>query len=162
MFRTKPKLTGVTRIEVLERALNILSLRDHSIFELRNKLSDRFGNAELIEEVIQECTQLKYLNDDRFCELAIEQFLRKGKSKFGIQQELKKRGVPQQIILDHLSLLQVDDLEVALRLAEKKMKQLQRLPITKQKSRLGYFLQSRGFGADVVYKVYDRLHLEND
>ena len=79
---------------VYTAALNILALREHSEKELREKLVRKFGSAgETTDRVIARLSELGYLSDVRYAEMAVRHFSGKGYGPHRIRAELLKKGV---------------------------------------------------------------------
>jgi regulatory protein len=79
-----------------ECALRLLDRRAHSEHELRTKLRQRQFPAVLIEELLRDFRRLKLVDDLAFARLLIEQ-KRHGAGRMKLIQELRKRGVPQEL-----------------------------------------------------------------
>ncbi len=152
----KPSIP-VSFTDIFNRALKILSLRDHSIYELRSKLLKRFEDSEQVEQVLKKLLELHYLDDERFAELLVRSLRKKGKSRFFMRQELQKRGVEARFISTSLS--EVDEFADAFKIASKKEKSLTRHPKEKQRQKLAAFLGNRGFSFDIVNKVLRELEI---
>jgi regulatory protein len=157
MFQRNQKISGVGFKEVWDRAMKILEFRDHSIAELAFKLDQRFEQKELVEQVIKECIKHKYLDDDRFTEHYVEWLSKKGKSLFAIKQELKKKGIADNIIALHLN--SMNDTDTAILIAEQKMKHLLLYTSEEQKKKLGMFLSNKGFSYDTIQKIFRHFNL---
>ena len=142
--------------DIFEKALKFLSMRDHSIFELRNKLKQRYEDEEVIEEVLEKCLESKYLDDKRFATVFIRN--QRKKSTFLIAQGLRRKGVAQGIIDEILEDAEIDDHQTAVNLAKKKKQTVQHLPLKKQKSKITLFLKNKGFGFNVITKTMHELY----
>lgn len=90
------------------RALRLLSIRDHSSYELRQKLLRDFPE-DAAAYAVEEMTEFGYLDDLRFAKHFAE-LLQKNKkmSLRGIEQELRRRGVDSGTIRDALSEMEED------------------------------------------------------
>lgn len=141
--------------DIFDRALKILSLRDHSVFELRQKLRDRFEDKEVIDQVLEKLLDLKYLDDTRFARIYSKSLQKKGKSSYMVKQSLRKKGIADTAAAPFVN--QAGDLDIALATAEKKLKVLARFDSEQQRQKLGNFLRNRGFGFDIIQKVLRNL-----
>ncbi|MEI6414194.1 MAG: regulatory protein RecX [Pseudomonadota bacterium] len=75
-------------------ALRILTLRDHSVLELRRKLESRFpGEGEGVAGVIERLIAQGTLDDHRCAILLAEQLERRGQGPLRITQALRQRGL---------------------------------------------------------------------
>lgn len=85
-----------------ERALDLLSRRDHSRVELRQKLIQKGARIDEIEPVLNELEDRNYLDDRRFAENFVSYRAGKAWGKRRYSQELAKRGVDSAIVREVL------------------------------------------------------------
>ena len=79
-------------------AVRLLARREHSAYEIRNKLHKRdFDEAE-IEQAIIELQQGGWLSDERYAEAYIRMRQLKGFGPVRISIELNERGVKESIV----------------------------------------------------------------
>ena len=133
-------------------AVRLLSRREHSAFEIRNKLSQRdFENKE-IEQAIVELQQGGWLSDERFAEAYVRMRQKKGFGPVRISIELNERGVKENIIDAYLPA--DDDIWLQI-LNQQYLKKYKNKPIEdyNDKAKRIRFLQYRGFTLDVIYQV---------
>ena len=93
---------------LLDRAVRILAVRDHSEQELRRKLSapvmskngpeEIDATAEDYDRVIAWCYEHRYLDDERFASRFLASRGRKGYGPARIRQELNQKGVARETI----------------------------------------------------------------
>ena len=93
---------------LLDRAVRILAMRDHSEQELRRKLAapvmgkngpeDIDATPEDYDKVIAWCIESRYLDDDRFVQQFIASRSRKGYGPARVRQELNQKGVARESI----------------------------------------------------------------
>lgn len=75
--------------------LRLLTRRDYSQLEIRNKLRIRYSK-EAIEDALRRAEQYGYLKDPAtLAQNLVESLHRKGKSAIYIRHQLQKRGLPQ-------------------------------------------------------------------
>ena len=139
---------------IKQRALRYLGRRHHSVSELRIKLRQKSYDAGLINSVIEELKEKKFLDDKNFAVLFTEENLsvkKWGKNK--LRSELLKRGITREIIDEVLAahLGSDEQTENAEDLARKKYKSLASRKYDKDKLRVKLltFLSSRGYDYDV-------------
>jgi len=111
-----------------------------------------------VDEVIEECLKHNFVNDERFAEFKINDYLRLGKPKRYIEQKLKQKGIDDKIISRIFAENEYSEYDIALNFAKKK--------------KLGYFCENEekrianrqkdlatmvraGFDYDVAKKVID-------
>ena len=86
----------IAKRRCFNRALNILSRRDHSEKELLLKLS-RADGEQAASTAVERVKLLGYINDERYAEsFASELARRKGMSARGIKAELIRRGIDRE------------------------------------------------------------------
>ncbi|QLZ58711.1 recombination regulator RecX [Citrobacter freundii] len=93
---------------LLDRAVRILAMRDHSEQELRRKLAapvmGKSGPEEIdatpenYDKVIAWCIESRYLDDERFVQQFIASRSRKGYGPARVRQELGQKGISREAI----------------------------------------------------------------
>ncbi len=144
-------MTTDERVDVeLDRAIRILTPREHSVQELRWKLGKRHVNSETIEAVIRRLLELNYLSDERFTKTYVEERINKGDGPIKIRANLQRRGIDRHLI--NVSVSSDDEFWLA-RAQEALVKRFDApnapLSLDEWKSR-NNFLTSRGFTTSVV------------
>jgi len=145
-----------SRQQAMHTAVRILTHRDHSEYELKQKLQQRGFENRVIDAVIAECKRLDYINDRRTAGLYILQLKRKCFGKRYIRMALKKKHLGrvaiEQILPENYP--DADERGNAGKLLEKKKDAFEREPDPKRRSDKIYrFLYSRGFGKDVIVEL---------
>ena len=104
-----------------ERAVNYLSRCMKTCKQLREYLTGKGYTQEVVLNVVDRLKELKYLDDETYARLYVEQnSVNKGERR--LKQELQQKGVPQRII-DKYCVVQAEVSEDnAERLAEKSSK----------------------------------------
>jgi len=72
------------------------------------------------DEVVKECLEQNFVNDERFADFKINDYLRAGKSKRYIEQKLKQKGIDDAIISHFFENSSYSELNTALQFAKKK------------------------------------------
>src|SRR3989338_316517 len=155
--RKKPELSLRTR------ALQYLARREFSRAELRGKLlphtctdgdfslsQPENPRPEELDALLDDLTARGWLSDAR----AVTQLLHTRRSRFGTQRiayELRQKGIAEELIGDVLPGLKESELEAARGVWQRKFGVLPH--DAKEKARQVRFLQSRGFGFDVIFEV---------
>nr|BBH89744.1 regulatory protein RecX [Thermosporothrix sp. COM3] len=141
--------------QMLDRAMNYLSLRPRSTREVKNYLRRKNAPPEMIEGIVQRLHDFNLLNDQQFASFWVENrehFSPRG--SYALKNELQQKGVQREII-DTLVDGEQDE-ERALRAAEKKALSLLRQPgidYPTFQRRLGSFLQRRGFNYEITMRT---------
>ncbi len=146
-------------------AYRYLGNRNHSSFEIKQKLQKKGYSNQIIADVISSLKQKGYLNDLEFTHSFIQNRLeRKHEGLIKIKTELFKRGVSSEIITSAIENYSGDTIHYdnAKILLEKKYRSLKNknLEYIKLKSRLYSYLRSKGFTNDVIIKSIDNLNLD--
>jgi len=84
--------------EVHNKALDLLSRREHSRKELYIKLTKRFDCKDKINLTLDQLEENNLLSDSRFAEEYVHSRRRKGFGPVKISMELEKRGVKNSLI----------------------------------------------------------------
>jgi regulatory protein len=145
-----------SRQQAMNTALRILANRDHSKYELKQKLQQRgFGN-KVINTVIVECERFNYINDIRTADIYISQLKRKCFGKRYIRMALGKKRLGgnaiENILQENYS--EDDELENAGKLLGKKKEAFEREADQKKRREKMYrFLYARGFNPAVIREL---------
>jgi len=148
---------------IKRKSYDFLGKRIHSAYELRTKLLRKKYDSGLINDTIDDLRKGKYLDDTKFAEVFIEEKLRlKSWGKTKLKSELVKRGISADIISAVLLEKfpnEVDEFELAFRLAEKKYNSLKSRNLEKVKlvKKIYSFLLSKGYNFDVSKRVVDKI-----
>ncbi len=145
-----------------DKALLLLSRREHSQVELVRKLRKRQGefSAVTITKVIQELSQQGLVDDLKFAKTYVRYRLgNKSIGLFKLRNELKIRGVKDAVILEALEPYQDEEAqeEKAVEAASKKLNKLMAKPGPKVRQKLFAFLVQQGFDYEVAQKVVRKL-----
>lgn len=90
------------------KAVELLSRRDHATGELKEKLRQK-GYVQGAEQALEKLCEYGYLDDRRFAESYAEELVRlKHFGKRRIEQELYKKGVARDIIKETLERIETD------------------------------------------------------
>jgi regulatory protein len=135
-------------------AVKLLSRREHSAFEIRQKLAQRDFDESVIEQVIAELQQGGWLSDERFAEAYVRMRQNKGYGPLRISMELKERGVSERLVEENL---QTDNALWLQNLTQQYLKKYSNKPIVdyNDKAKRIRFLQYRGFPLDMIYQVVE-------
>ena len=151
-MRKKPEISLRTR------ALQYLARREYSRAELRAKLlphvpaDEEFDSASApdLDVLLDDLTRRGWLSDER----AVTQLVHAKRGRYGTQRithELRQRGIDETLIAGALPELRESELATAREVWRKKFG----MPPqdAKEKARQMRFMQSRGFGFDVIAQV---------
>ena len=144
------------RQHAMNAALRLLTRRDHTGFEIQQKLRQRGFAPETVRAVIAECERLNYIDDERTARIYIDQLLRRGFGFRRIAVELKKKGLQGGRFEDILEKqrAEIDEREIALRVVQKKMNSLEKeADCKKRRDKLYRFLDYRGFNRSIISEL---------
>ena len=137
---------------IYNKALDIISRREHSQKELSDKLIKKFNIPELVDSVIHGLREKNLLNDYRYSESYVVARKRKGFGPKKIGYELISRGVNENTVSE------VIDAEggwndAALKAFNKKFKAGIGKDF-KEQNKQKIFLQNRGFSFEEIDSVF--------
>ena len=143
----------------------MLARRDHGSAELGQKLAQRGYSADHIKLVIEKCTRLHYLNDERFAAGMIRELQRRAYGCLRIEQMLIAKGLPRPVVDSALNTCcqETTQLEICRRAMLKKLKGMRAAGSeTNASGKLYRFLFSRGFPAATIMQVMDEMRNHED
>jgi len=133
-------------------AVKLLSRREHSAHEIREKLRQREFDSAEIEQTIEELKAGGWLSDERFAEAYIRMRQLKGFGPVRIAMELKERGVDELIVEAQLDTNDASWMQVLEQQYQKKYRNTA-IDDYNEKAKRIRFLQYRGFTLDAIYQV---------
>ncbi len=155
-----------------EYVVFLLSLKLRTIGEILKKMADRGYNQQVIDKVIERLKDQKYLDDERYAEIYVENLkIYKTFGFYGIKKKLMERKLPAVIIDRILSEnLSVEEEEKIARRFLKKEGFAVKSPVdaeeaiglhyrtfddeaSKSKQKLANRLRSRGFRGEVISRL---------
>lgn len=72
------------------------------------------------DEIVKECAEHNFVNDERFAEFKINSYLRAGKPRRYIETKLKQKGICSAVVDSFFDASNYSELETALNFAQKK------------------------------------------
>ncbi len=144
------------------QSLRFLEFKQRTRHELRQKLKQKEFAAPIIEEVLDRLEQEKLVDDDLFAKEWTRQRMEgQRKGKLWIRQELRQKGITNELIAEVLDDVSADaEFDTALTAGRKKWKQV-RGDVQEKKRKTFPYLMRRGFSMDLVRRVMNRL-MEED
>ena len=146
--------------KALNTALRILTRRDHSKHELKQKLKVRGYAGKVIDEVITECERFECISDERTAQVFIRQLHRKGYGRRRIRFELSLKGLRGKHILAVLSqsISDADECQCAEKIFQKHTRRFDReKDVLKRRDKIYRFLYGRGFSKAVISEVISKI-----
>ena len=161
MTDTSPRRSAYSR--VLDRAMRILGMRDHSEQEFRRKLTAPVmtktrpepvdATEDDINNVVNWCYENRYLDDARFARQFIASRSRKGYGPARIRQELTQKGIDRETAEEAMRESDIDWIEIAREQAQRKYGDP--LPaVFAEKVKVQRFLLYRGFLMEDIKELW--------
>ena len=139
-------------------AIELLSRREHSSFELKRKLVSRSFDLLEIKEVLAELRDEGLQSDVRFSEAYVYSRAQKGYGPLRIQADLKQRGIDDLLLKEFLDF---QSSEWNKRAIDAQKKRFGSIPPENYKdyAKQVRFLQYRGFTADQIKIALGEINL---
>ncbi|MWN04978.1 regulatory protein RecX [Gilliamella sp. Pas-s95] len=157
---------------ILNKAVQLLAQRDHSSYELSQKITFFFAKKQRctdeeyhdllaklkteIRDVIEHCINQNWINDEQYIEKYIVMRANKGYGKYKIAMELKQRGLSVDLTQQLLQMANIDWTNLAYEQLLKKLKQIDSKNNNKKQKGI-QFLMTRGYTQDDIKTVYNLL-----
>jgi regulatory protein len=139
--------------QLREQAFRLLARRAHSRRELRDKLRLRSHDPDLIDQLIEDFSERKYLDDSRFACSFIEEELRMRLSGPAlIRDKLRQKGIVPEKINQFLTELYPPELQ-AKNCRSLTLKKIKPWPVPvdrKRLTQLSGYLHNKGFSWDII------------
>ncbi len=155
-----------------EYAVFLLSLKLRTIGEMLKKMQDRGYSQAVIEKTVDELKSHKYLDDDRYAEIYLENLKTyRNFGFYGIKKKLMEKKLPMQLVekLMAENLPLSDEIKIAQRLLKREgfevAKKLEDgadevhyqtysdAEANKEKNKLSNRLRARGFRSEVIARL---------
>lgn len=140
----------------MNTAVRLLARREHTSFEILQKLGQRGYSRDIIERVLANCRRLDYIDDERTARIYIGQLARRGFGFRRIRLELKKKGLDGELfdIILNERRAEIDEHEIARKVMQKTMKRFESVQDQrKRRDKIYRFLYSRGFEESVIAAI---------
>jgi regulatory protein len=145
--------------KAVERAVRFLSYRPRSVAEVRRNLTEKQVPAAVIDAAVERLHGLGYLDDRAFAAYWVEnRNAFKPLSQRALRYELRQKGVTRADI--DAALAHLDEGEIALQAARTQIHRQRGTTQQQFRSKVGAFLQRRGFGYGVIENVMETLIAE--
>lgn len=138
--------------DIYASAIRYLTRREHSAFELRQKLLKIGFLEEETEATLAKLIELGLQSDARFTESFIRYRQGQGRGPVRIKQELLERGIHEELIRSQLDEQDENWFDIAKHAFEKKFKG-KSFQDFKEKAKAMRFLQYAGFTYDQIRKI---------
>jgi regulatory protein len=130
--------------EIRQKAIHLLSLREHSRKELQRKLLRRDYALSDVLQVLDEFAEKQLQSDERFAETYVRARRLQGYGPERIRMELQQRGVAEELICASIDGQDESWHEAAIRVYQKKFGK-DELKNFQEKVKRQQFMRYRGF-----------------
>lgn len=151
-------VTAINYKKAVNKCYDLLSRRDHSVKELRNKLLRTVDEASA-DKAIDKMMELGYLDDERYADILLNHLVNeKRMSKSFIKQEMYKRGLSADIIARTLDDAEIDNSSSCAELILTKYKN--KLNVEGGKEKVIASLMRKGFSYYDIKSAFDMIENE--
>ena len=141
-------------------ALRLLTIRPRTVAEMRERLEPRFG-ADTVEQTLARLLSEGLLNDAEFAQQwRSSRERRKPRSRRMIEQELRSKGIADDVVSDALE--DYDSYDAAYRAAARYAARQKGTGRETFNRRVGAFLERRGFEYEIIRRTLQQLREELD
>ena len=152
-------LKSEEKISVYNYGISLLSRAAKSEYELRLKMQAKGFDSRLIDNAVNTLKEQKYLDDEKYCEMFINDrinILKHGVLK--IKEALYYKGVDKEIIGEKIkSISPEEECERAFILGQKKLLSIKEEDNRKKRIKLSNYLIGKGFEYETVKKTVKKL-----
>ncbi|MFY9334034.1 MAG: regulatory protein RecX [Porticoccaceae bacterium] len=139
----------ITPAKLRIAAMDLLTGREYSRAELAEKLAKRFDNHEAIPVVLDQLADEGLQSDTRFTEAFIRSRIYRCHGLLRIRQDIRQKGISDELVAQALDKAEVDWFELARELAQRKFGPDPAVD-QRAKAKRMRFLQYRGFNYDQI------------
>ena len=153
--------TGGSALSPQHIAMNLLARREHSLLELKLKLTARDIDADQVDAVVADLAARDLVSDARFAESFTQARMRRGQGPVRIRQELRQRGVDAATADNCLAARAGEWESLVVSVRHKKFGES--LPEEfKDKAKQMRFLEYRGFTAEQINAAFEKVSAEHE
>lgn len=147
---------------LLNKAYFYLKFRPRTEKEVRNylykKIKTKHWSFNDVDNVIKKLKEEDLINDKKFIDLFVRDRLTlKPKGKRILIQELRQKGVNDELIEKYFSKNPINEEELALQILKKRWLRFKNLDSQKRFEKSARFLMSRGFDFNLIKKTIEKL-----
>lgn len=147
-------------------AVKMLASYPRTVFEVRNKLRKKGFQEEIIAKIIKRLEEEKILSDEEYAKLWLENQLKYRPSGRNLcRKKMINRGLANDLVSRVLESDFSDEREIKLAtlLVSRKLEEIENKSLKKKSkiSKLGQYLDSKGFSEYIIWQVLEELGLLN-
>ncbi len=140
-------------LSAMDAAVRLLAPRQHTEAELRRKLAKREFDPEIVDAVLAECRDRKYVDDAAAARFYLEELIRKDYGVNRVRQAMRGKGLDEGLIETITDEYAGSDAEraAARKALAKKRPALERESDPRKRREKAYrFLAGKGFTGEVI------------
>jgi regulatory protein len=141
------------KVAVEAAAMRLLVGREHSIEELRRKLTRKGYPPEFIEPVIQKLAGKRLVSDERFTTSFVHHHAKRGQGPVRIRAALRQQGIADAQVAEALRSAEVDWVQLARDVRRRKFGAAVPRSLG-ERAKQARFLQYRGFDAEQLRAAF--------
>lgn len=146
------------RYESSVENLKQVLIRRVNDYAYQNSEFNKSEAYDWIEEIVNDFVGYDYVNDERFTEIRVRDYINAGKSTRYIRGKLREKGISEVLAAKVLDNQEYDEFETALKLARKKhigpFRQVEDDRFENRQKDMGTLVRA-GFNYDTVLQVLD-------
>lgn len=145
--------------KIKDHAFNLLSYRDRSCKELKDRLLEKGFEENNVDSVIERLEELGYINDKDFAYKWVRYRIKhKPRGKNLLKKELFSKGINDKIINKTINKLLDDELEIkiGISIAKKWLTSHE-----KDLDKLRRYLYYKGFARNIIYSIENQMEIKN-
>lgn len=140
--------------KTLNKLLRFATLRPRSEKEISNWLRKYKVHESLYKKLFSRLKRLDLVDDKKFATWWVNQRNQfRPRSKRELNQELRIKGIPKEIISDVLEKIKIDEVVIAKNMLKKNMCKWKKLDKYKTRQKKSAYLARKGFGWEIIKKV---------
>ena len=144
----------VDGISIRKAAVAVMARRDHSCYELKQKLTAKFGDARLVEQQLDRLIAEQLQSDERFVAAFVRNKQNRGKGAHYIRQALQTKGIDRDLAERYLNAVENDWPALAVQVYRKKYGNTV-VTGPQERAKRMRFMASRGFSEREIYMLFD-------
>ncbi len=152
-------INGLSKEKALAKAQNICAKMEKAKGEIRQKLFEWKIEKQFHDEILKSLENDKFIDESRYVKFFVRDKYKLNKwGKIKIDFALRAKEISSELINDALESIDMEEYnEICMDLLQKKLKTISKDGDEKQREKLIRFGQSRGFEANLVYKIVEKL-----
>ena len=140
----------------LEKGIFLLSLRDRTKKELKQKLNEKYRNSKMVEKSVLKLVELGYINDKEY---AVSYIMSRKYGQQRITYNLMQKGIGRETIEE--AYFSIEE-EYERNIEDEKLEKAIEKNIKKEENKLIQYLVRQGFSLNKILSKYKEFKENND